>query len=74
MRELAAAAAFVWDSTRGARLSPWKSPYLRWRIETYWGLPAASIQRETFWAFSWRERRRLLSFLLWAGRMRSAAR
>ena len=26
--------------TRGYRLRPWRSPYLRWRIETYWGLHA----------------------------------
>ncbi len=31
---------FLWRATRGYRLRPWRSPYLRWRIETYWGTPA----------------------------------
>ena len=71
LRELAAATAFLWESTRGSRLRPWSSPYLRWRIETYWGYPAASIDRQLFLELTWRERRRLFEFLLWAGRMRS---
>ena len=35
---------FLWRATRGYRLSPWRSPYLRWRMETYWGVPATEIQ------------------------------
>jgi hypothetical protein len=35
MRELL---RFFWNSTRGHRLAPWRSPYLRWRMETYSGL------------------------------------
>ncbi len=73
LRELLSAAAFLWDSTRGSRLKPWASPYLRWRIETYWGTPAASLDRQSFFEFTWRERARLLEFLLWAGRMRASA-
>jgi hypothetical protein len=30
----------LWRLSRGYRLCPWRSPYLRWRIETYWGLHA----------------------------------
>jgi len=26
---------FFWNSTRGHRFAPWRSPYLRWRMETY---------------------------------------
>ena len=26
---------FIWNATRGNRLTPWKSEYLKWRIETY---------------------------------------
>ena len=33
----------LWRLTRGYRLRPWRSPYLRWRIETYWGLDAGEI-------------------------------
>lgn len=74
LRELIASAGFLWDATRGARLRPWTSPYLRWRIETFWGTPAGSLNRQSFLAFAWRERSRLLEFLAWAGRMRAASR
>ena len=33
----------LWRLTRGYRLCPWRSPYLRWRIETYCGLHADRI-------------------------------
>lgn len=61
---------FLWRAARGYRLAPWKSPYLRWRIETYWGLPADEITFGGFWSFVWRQRRELLRFLRWAERMR----
>jgi len=59
----------LWRLTRGYRLRPWQSPYLRWRIETYSGLDARSIGFGAFWAFAWRERGNLLRYLRWAGRM-----
>ncbi len=34
---------FLWNATRGHRLTPWRSPYLRWRIETYTGIKMQSI-------------------------------
>ena len=60
---------FLWRAARGYRLSPWKSPYLRWRIETYWGLHAEEITFAGFWKFVWRQRRELMRFLRWADRM-----
>jgi len=63
-------AAFLWRATRGYRLRPWKSPYLRWRIETYQGVPADSIGFREFWRLAWRLRGDLLRFILWADRMR----
>ena len=67
----AAVARFLYNSTRGYRLRPWASPYLRWRIETYWGMPADQINAARFFEFSWLQRRRLWRFLRWAGRMES---
>jgi hypothetical protein len=61
---------FLWIATRGYRLQPWNSPYLRWRIETYSGTPAESITRQTFFRFIWQERKSLVQYLLWVGRMR----
>jgi hypothetical protein len=60
---------FLWRATRGYRLRPWQSPYLRWRMETYWGMPADRIQFADFWRFAWRHREDLLRFLRWAERM-----
>jgi hypothetical protein len=64
------AATFLWRATRGYRFTPWRSPYLRWRMETYWGVPADTIGCADFWRFVWLHRRELTRFLAWAGRMR----
>ena len=60
----------LWLALRGYHLRPWNSPYLRWRIETYSGLPAESISASSFWGFVWRERGSLLEYLRWTGRNR----
>ena len=59
---------FLWIATRGYRLRPWHSPYLRWRIETYSGLHAEQITSRDFWRFVWAERRSLLRYLVWVDR------
>lgn len=59
----------LWRLTRGYRLRPWRSPYLRWRIETYWGLHADAIGFREFCAFVWQRRRDLLRYAEWADRM-----
>lgn len=60
---------FLWRSSRGYRLTPWKNPYLRWRIETYSGIPADSIAFASFWRFVWQEKTSLRRFLGWTQRM-----
>jgi hypothetical protein len=62
---------FLWRATRGYRFFPWRSPYLRWRMETYWGVPADEIGFQDFWRFMWRHRSDLTRFLAWAARMRN---
>jgi hypothetical protein len=62
----------VWRASRGYRMQPWRSPYLRWRIETYWGLHADAITPAAFRQFLWDHRAELLQFLDWAARMESA--
>jgi hypothetical protein len=59
----------LWRLSRGYRLRPWRSPYLRWRMETYWGLHAEDITFAHFWQFAWNQRRDLMRYLRWAGRM-----
>lgn len=60
--------------TKGHRLRPWRSPYLRWRIETYWGLHADRITTLEFCRFVWTHRGELLRFLHWADRMEVASK
>ena len=60
----------LWRLTSGYRLRPWRSPYLRWRIETYSGVPADRITFHAFWAFAREQWRELLRYLRWAARMR----
>jgi hypothetical protein len=64
----------LWQLSRGHRLRPWRSPYLRWRIETYWGIPADSLDFATFWKFVWDRRTELFRYLKWARRMRRLSR
>lgn len=64
---------FLWSATKGYRLRPWRSPYLRWRLETYSGKKAETVQAKDFWALAWGERRQALRFLRWVGEMRSLA-
>jgi hypothetical protein len=59
-------AAVAWKLAKGYRLTPWESPYLRWRIETWSGIPASSITRETFLQFVRQHRRELFRYLKWA--------
>jgi hypothetical protein len=63
----------LWRMTRGYRLRPWRSPYLRWRLETYAGLPAETISFWRFWRFVWSEQRELLRYFRWAEGMRLRA-
>jgi hypothetical protein len=65
---------FVWTATRGHRLAPWRSPYLRWRIETYSGLKMEEVGFFQFWVFLWRERHELARFLQWTATMQDYAR
>jgi len=65
---------FLWNATRGHRLAPWRSPYLRWRIETYTGIKMQSIGFLEFFGFAFRERRELVRFLTWTGEMERYAR
>ena len=65
---------FLWNATRGHRPAPWRSPYLRWRIETYSGMKMADISFLDFWIFFWHERHQLLRFLKWTAEMEQFAR
>lgn len=61
---------YLWLASRQHRWRPWRSPYIRWRIETYSGIPAEEIEFMDFWKFFWRRRGQLVRFLGWCGQMR----
>ena len=65
---------FIWNATRGHRLTPWRSEFLRWRVETYSGKPAESLNAGDVLGFLWTARWELLSYLAWTGRMEKEAR
>lgn len=69
-----AAIRFLWNATRGHRLRPWRSEYLRWRVETYSGMKAETLKAREVLGFLWEERGELMKFLLWTGRMEREAR
>jgi hypothetical protein len=69
MKKLVYVLRFLWNATRGHRLAPWRSPYLRWRIETFCGVKMSSVGFLEFWGFGWRERANMLRFLLWTAEM-----
>ncbi len=63
---------FLWNATRGARLTPWRSAYVRWRIETYSGQKAETMTAGDVLRFTWRERAQLIRFLRWTGEIEAA--
>jgi len=71
---LLAALRFLWNATRGHRLTPWRSEYLRWRVETYSGQRAETLTAKKIFKFMWTSRWELLSFLAWTGRVDREAR
>jgi len=61
---------FLCNATRGFRLRPWKSPYLRWRLETFSGLPADQLTKSSMVQVLWREKLQFLHFLRWTREMK----
>ncbi len=62
---------YYWIIARGYRLRPWASPYLQWRLETFFGKDAADLDSAKFFSLMWRERARMERFLEWvADRLR----
>jgi hypothetical protein len=58
-------ARFLWNATRGQRLRPWRSEYLKRRMETYSGMKAEEITPSDMLRFVWTEKWNLLHFLKW---------
>jgi hypothetical protein len=66
-------ARFLWTATRGHRLRPWRSAYLKWRLETFTGKHAEEVRAGDFWRFLVSERGQVVRFLGWLREMRTYA-
>jgi hypothetical protein len=63
---------YYWITSKGYRFCPWKSPYIRWRLETFFGHEADGLDAQKFFALLWRERARMERFLAWVAVRRQA--
>jgi len=64
---------FLWTATRGHRLRPWRSGYLKWRLETFSGRHAEEVGAGDFWHLLCSERRQMLRFARWLSEMATYA-
>jgi hypothetical protein len=71
---IATALRYYWISAKGYRLRPWASPYIRWRLETFYGGDMHELGAAEFFRLIWRERRQLERFLAWTEERRHAQR
>lgn len=69
-----ASVRFIWNATRGHRLAPWKSEYLKWRIETFSGKKAETLRGRDVLRFVWDSRWELVEFLRWTGQIEREVR
>jgi len=58
---------YYWITAKGYRLRPWASPYVRWRLETFFGGDMHALGPGQFFSLMWRERARSGKFLAWLG-------
>jgi hypothetical protein len=65
---------YYWITSKGYRLQPWKSPYIRWRMETFFGSEAAELDARKLFHLLWRERAQIRRFLRWADERRREQR
>jgi hypothetical protein len=65
---------YYWNVARGYRLKPWKSPYLRWRFETFLGAEGANLNARKFFRLSWKYRSNMMRFMDWAAERKRVQR
>lgn len=63
---------YCWNVTRGYRLRPWKSPYVRWRFETFLGGEAEKLDAAKFFRLSWKYRANFMRFMGWTAKRKEA--
>lgn len=63
------ALCYYWRLAAGHRLRPWRSPLVRWRLETFFGIHAEQLTRQQFFHLLWENRRQIRAFMQWAQEM-----
>jgi len=61
---------YYWNAARGYRFNPWRSPYIRWRFETFLGREAANLTARKFFHLAWKYRDNMERFVDWAAERR----
>jgi len=56
---------YYWNAARGYRFKPWKSPYIRWRFETFLGKEATNLTASKFIHLAWKYRDHMERFVDW---------
>jgi hypothetical protein len=69
-----AALRYYWSTAKDFRLRPWASPYIRWRLETFFGGDMHALGASEFFRLLWRERTRFEHFLAWVAERRRVQR
>jgi hypothetical protein len=74
LRRFFTAVRYYWITTKGYRLRPWASPYIRWRMETFYGAQAEGLDARKFCRILWRDRARMRRFIAWVSERRREQR
>jgi hypothetical protein len=74
LRHFFTAVRYYWITAKGHRLRPWTSPYIRWRMETFYGAEAAEMDGQKFIRILWRDRKRMRRFMAWVAERRREQR
>ena len=61
---------YYWVTAKGYRFCPWASPYIRWRLETFFGGDMHALKSSQFFRLIWGERARFRHFLSWVAERR----
>lgn len=63
---------YYWRIAKGYRLRPWRSPYIRWRMETFYGGDMHDLGAGDFFSRMWQDRAAMRAFLRWVAQRESA--
>lgn len=72
--QILGALRYYWVTAAGYRLRPWRSPYILWRLETYFGKAGHVKTAREFFRLIWKERAQMNAFLEWVEERRTARR